>query len=49
MSVAIIKKIIVGLIKSTLIPWLLNNLDNWTTVLNKKLKENLEYWNNAKK
>jgi len=47
MSVAIIKKIIWGLIKSTLIPFILNNMDKWTTVLNKKLQDKLEKLKNG--
>jgi hypothetical protein len=47
MSVAIIKKIIWGLIKSTLIPFILNNMDKWTTVLNEKLQEKLEKLKNG--
>jgi hypothetical protein len=47
MSVAIIKKIIWGLIKSTLIPFILNNMDKWTSVLNEKLQDKLEKLKNG--
>jgi len=47
MSVAIIKKIIWGLIKSSLIPFILNNMDKWTTVLNEKLQDKLEKLKNG--
>ncbi len=30
------------LLKSLLIPWIINNLDNWTTLLNKKIIKTLD-------
>ena len=30
------------ILKSLLIPWIVNNLDKWTTVLNKKIIKYLE-------
>ena len=30
------------LLKSLLIPWIIDNLDKWTTVLNKKIIKTLE-------
>jgi len=38
----ILKTALRYLLKSLLIPWLIKNLDNWTTSLNKKIIKLLE-------
>jgi len=38
----ILKTALRYLLKSLLIPWIVNNLDKWTAVLNKKLIKLLE-------
>lgn len=43
----ILKTALRYLLKSLLIPWLIKNLDKWTTVLNKKIIKYLENTNNV--
>jgi len=38
----ILKTALKYLLKSLLIPWIIKNMDNWTTVLNKKIIKLLE-------
>lgn len=38
----LLKQALKYLLKSLLIPWIIDNLDKWTTVLNKKIIKTLE-------